>query len=141
MLHFQAVHDLLPPGTAKDALEKALDRADQAIVEGRDAIQDLRSSTAAGNDLADAVSGLGKELASGQDDGARFSVSVEGRPRELHVEKGLACTDFARGPVGPVALTEDPRSGGLSEQLVQCDHFVLRRFSTAAPMYVDAGQL
>src|SRR5207248_650475 len=45
---------------------------------------DLRSSTVAGNDLAEAVSGLGKELASGQDDAARFSVSVEGRPRELH---------------------------------------------------------
>src|SRR5690349_15127094 len=34
MLHFQAVHDMLPPGAAKEALEKALDRADDAILEG-----------------------------------------------------------------------------------------------------------
>ena len=45
MLHFQTVNDLLPPGEAKEALEKVLDRADKAIVEGRDAIQNLRSST------------------------------------------------------------------------------------------------
>jgi signal transduction histidine kinase len=45
MLHFQTVNDLLPAGNAKEALERALDRADQAIAEGRDAIQNLRSST------------------------------------------------------------------------------------------------
>ncbi len=49
MLHFQAVNDLLSPGQAKERLEKALDRADQAIVEGRDAIQNLRSSTTVTN--------------------------------------------------------------------------------------------
>ena len=37
MLHFQAVYDQLPAGKAKEALGKALDRADQAIVEGRSA--------------------------------------------------------------------------------------------------------
>ena len=88
MLHFQAVHDLLPPGQAKEALEKVLNRADQAIAEGRDAIQNLRSSTTVTNDLADAMSGLGKELASAHDgEGAAaptFRVSVEGRPRDLH---------------------------------------------------------
>src|SRR6202035_4893045 len=45
MFHFQTVNDLLPPGKAKEALEKVLDRADKAIVEGREAIQNLRSST------------------------------------------------------------------------------------------------
>src|SRR5260221_2126652 len=49
MLHFQAVYDQLPSGKAKEALERALDRADQAIVEGRNAIQNLRSSTAVTN--------------------------------------------------------------------------------------------
>jgi mannose-6-phosphate isomerase len=63
-----------------------------------------------------------------------------GRPRELHVEKALASIDFARGPVGPVSLTDDPTSGGLSEQLVRCDYFVLRRFHTASPTYVGVGQ-
>src|SRR6267143_5112950 len=70
MLHFQTVNDLLPPGKAKEALEKVLDRADQAIVEGRDAIQNLRSSTTVTNDLAEAMTALGEELA-GVRDGER----------------------------------------------------------------------
>jgi signal transduction histidine kinase len=87
MLHFQAVNDLLPPGKSKEALENVLNRADQAIVEGRDAIQNLRSSTTNTNELAQAVAALGEELA-GPRDGERppatFRVSVEGIPRDLH---------------------------------------------------------
>jgi signal transduction histidine kinase len=85
MLHFQAVNDLLPAGKAKEALEKALDRADQAILEGRNAIQNLRSSTSVTNELAQAIASLGEEL--GGRDGnssARLHVSVEGKPHELH---------------------------------------------------------
>src|SRR5437868_15275110 len=67
MLHFQAVNDLLSPGQAKERLEKALDRADQAIVEGRDAIQNLRSSTTVTNELAQAMASLGEELAAASD--------------------------------------------------------------------------
>jgi signal transduction histidine kinase len=87
MLHFQAVHDLLPPGKAKEAFENALDRADQAIVEGRDAIQNLRSSTTVTNELAHAMTALGEELAvarDGERDSATFRVSIEGTPRDLH---------------------------------------------------------
>jgi len=87
MLHFQAVNELLPAGTAKEALEKALDRADQAIVEGRDAIQNLRSSTTLTNELGEAMAALGEEFG-GARDGKTGSpplrVSVEGTPRELH---------------------------------------------------------
>ena len=43
---------------AKEALGKALERVDQAIAEGRDAVHDLRSSTVIANDLADAVTAL-----------------------------------------------------------------------------------
>jgi mannose-6-phosphate isomerase class I len=39
-----------------------------------------------------------------------------------------------------VGLTDDPTSGGLSEQLVRCDYFVLRRFHTASSTYVGVGQ-
>jgi signal transduction histidine kinase len=87
MLHFQTANNLLPPGQAKDALEQALDRADQAIVEGRAAIQNLRSSTNLTNELAQAMTALGEELGVAHDgdrDPATFRVSVEGRPRELH---------------------------------------------------------
>jgi signal transduction histidine kinase len=87
MLHFQTVSDLLPPGEAKEALEKVLDRADKAIVESRDAIQNLRASTAATNELAEALVALGEELAgtgAGGTGSAAFRVSIEGTPRQLH---------------------------------------------------------
>jgi signal transduction histidine kinase len=87
MFHFQAVNDQLPSGKAKEALEKVLDQADQAIIEGREAIQNLRSSTTITNELAQAMTDLGEELAAAAD-GARnsptFRVSIEGQPRELH---------------------------------------------------------
>jgi len=83
MLHFQTVNDLLPPGKAKEALEKTLDRADRAIIEGRDAIQNLRSSTTQINELAQAMTALGEELAVGANP-PPFLVSIEGTPRELH---------------------------------------------------------
>jgi signal transduction histidine kinase len=87
MLHFQTVNDLLPTGEAKEALEKALNRADQAIVEGRDAIQNLRSSTTSTNELSEALTSLGEELAGTADSragSAKFGVSIEGMPRDLH---------------------------------------------------------
>src|SRR5271166_5962559 len=82
MLHFHVGVDKLPPGKARDALEKALETGDQAIVEGRDAIHDIRSPTEITNDLAQAVTALGDELAS--EDSAKFRVTVEGVPRNLH---------------------------------------------------------
>jgi signal transduction histidine kinase len=86
MIHFQAVDNLLPPGKGKEALEKVLDRADRALVEGRNAIQNIRSSTTVTNELSHAVTALGEELA-GSHDGetgpATFRVSVEGTPRDL----------------------------------------------------------
>ena len=87
MIHFQAVDNQLPPGKGKEALEKVLNRADQAIVEGRDAIQNIRSSTTVTNELSHSVTALGEELAGSHDGGsgpATFRVSVEGTPRDLH---------------------------------------------------------
>src|SRR6202163_2166995 len=87
MFHFQAVNDQLPAGKTKDALEHILDLADQAIAEGRDAIQNLRSSTTVSNDLAQAMTALGEELSSARD-GKKSSpalrVSIEGKARDLH---------------------------------------------------------
>jgi signal transduction histidine kinase len=62
------------------------DQAAQAITEGRDAVQGLRSSTVVTNDLVSAISTLGQELVSGETnpDAAEFRVEVEGTPRNLH---------------------------------------------------------
>jgi signal transduction histidine kinase len=82
MLRLQVVDELLPPGRAKEQLEQSLERADQAIAEGRSAVHDLRSSTTTTNDLARAVRGIAEELAC---DGAPvFRLVVEGTARDLH---------------------------------------------------------
>jgi signal transduction histidine kinase/ligand-binding sensor domain-containing protein len=89
MLRFQSARDLLPaqPSKAAEALDGALDRADQAIVEGRDAIQHLRSSTLVSNELAQAITTLAQDLANGsgrERNAVTFRASVEGTPRDLH---------------------------------------------------------
>ena len=97
MLRFQSARDLLPahPATAVEALDAALERADQAIAEGRDAIQNLRSSPVVGNELAHAITRLAEELNSGNGEKslATFSMSVEGSPRDLHP---IVCDDIHR---------------------------------------------
>ena len=82
MLRLQLVEDLLPDGKAKDQLEQSLQRADQAIAEGRRAVYDLRSSTATPTDLTQAVRSLGDEFAT--ENSAAFHLVVEGAERELN---------------------------------------------------------
>jgi signal transduction histidine kinase/ligand-binding sensor domain-containing protein len=88
LLHFQTGIDLLPghPVDARKTLEIAIDRADQAINEGRDAVQGLRASVVETNDLVSAVRILGEELgaADTNPNSAVFEVEVEGAPRNLH---------------------------------------------------------
>jgi signal transduction histidine kinase len=88
LLRFQLVHDLIPtrPAEAKQKLESAIDQAAQAIGEGRDAIQGLRSSTVEKNDLALAIRTLGEELTGDEanPNSAVFHVGAEGTPRDLH---------------------------------------------------------
>ncbi|MGL6094917.1 MAG: type I phosphomannose isomerase catalytic subunit [Fimbriiglobus sp.] len=57
-----------------------------------------------------------------------------GKPRELHVDDGLACSDFASGPCRPVT----PVPGGDRERLVACDYFTLHRVSTDTPVTLGA---
>ena len=88
ILRFQAATNLLPerPVEAKQRFESAIDQAAQAVTEGRDAVQGLRSSTVETNDLAMAISALGEELAADGTiaDSALFRMAVEGTPRNLH---------------------------------------------------------
>jgi signal transduction histidine kinase/ligand-binding sensor domain-containing protein len=88
ILRFQAATNLLPerPVEAKQRFESAIDQAAQAVTEGRDAVQGLRSSTVETNDLATAISALGEELAADGTiaDSTLFRMAVEGTPRNLH---------------------------------------------------------
>jgi signal transduction histidine kinase/ligand-binding sensor domain-containing protein len=85
LLHFQTGINQLPerPDDARKTLEKAMHQARLAIVEGREAIQGLRSSVVETNDLAPAIRTLGEELATGSN-APPFQVHVEGTPRDLH---------------------------------------------------------
>jgi ligand-binding sensor domain-containing protein/two-component sensor histidine kinase len=88
MFRFQAARNMLPrrPEEAIEALDGALERTEQAIAEGRDAIHGLRSSTVVTNELAQAVTALGEELASADSahGSTSFHLVVEGPPRDLH---------------------------------------------------------
>ena len=81
MLRFQTVDEMLParPLDAKKALEGALNRADQALIEGRDAITDMRASTWVGHDLEKSMTALmtklNEELVTGGRETVTFSVS------------------------------------------------------------------
>ena len=88
LLYFQAAINLLPgrPSEAKERLERAADQAQQAIAEGRDAVQGLRSSTIETNDLAAALNAVAAELTKNQGGQSSpvFCVLVEGASRDLH---------------------------------------------------------
>jgi signal transduction histidine kinase len=87
LLRFQAVSELLStrPAEAKQTLDRAIDQAAQAITEGRDAVQALRSSAVESNDLALAIRTFGEELRADQIGNASvvLGVVVEGTPRTL----------------------------------------------------------
>ena len=88
LFRFQAATNMLPerPAEAKQTFESAIDRAAQAITEGRDAVQGLRASTVLTNDLAVAITTLGDELAASgaNGNGTVVDVAVQGTPRDLH---------------------------------------------------------
>jgi signal transduction histidine kinase len=93
MLRFQAVQNMLPeePVKARESLQTAIDRAAQAITEGRDAVQELRGAGLYGDDVVESLTSEGQELALEQaaaKDGrppVAFRVLVEGEPRALQM--------------------------------------------------------
>jgi len=88
MFRLQAVRQRLPlrPDDAVKFLDSAMQVGDQAIGEGRDAVQNLRSSSFDDRDLATSLSTLGNELGEeiGPPSKPQYRVVVEGRPRELN---------------------------------------------------------
>lgn len=62
-----------------------------------------------------------------------------GKPRDLHIDDGLACADFARGPCHAVVPSAEDHPRARRERLVGCAYFTLhrmtgtRRFTVGAP--------
>jgi signal transduction histidine kinase len=88
LLRFQTVLALCEtrPADAKEILRSSIDQTAQAITEGREAVQGLRASTVESNDLAQAITTLGEQLAAeaGSATSVGLHVEVEGTPRNLH---------------------------------------------------------
>jgi ligand-binding sensor domain-containing protein/signal transduction histidine kinase len=82
VLRFQAVAERIPVSEpARRMIERALDRADEVLVEGRDRVKNLRLTSQSAS-LPDALAGSIKELTVG--DGIEFSIVVEGERRDLN---------------------------------------------------------
>ena len=88
LLKFQALTFMIPkrPAEGCEMLEGLVEEASQAIAEGREAVQGLRSSTSITNDLACALTQFGEKLGAEQNgqNHTAFRVDVEGESRDLH---------------------------------------------------------
>lgn len=62
-----------------------------------------------------------------------------GRPRELHLEKGLSCVDFALGPCRPARPTVEGRGRAKLAPLAECRYFTLGKWDTARPFSTGAA--
>jgi signal transduction histidine kinase/ligand-binding sensor domain-containing protein len=89
MLRFQIVDSMLPaePDEAKATLEDALERADNALAESRDAIQNIRPSSTPHPNLSRALAVVLEEVQgafpTGNQHRPTCSIVVEGREQEL----------------------------------------------------------
>jgi ligand-binding sensor domain-containing protein/signal transduction histidine kinase len=83
ILRFQAAAEKIPPSEpSRLMMDKALDRADQVLVEGRDRVRNLRMSGEFVSDLSQAFAKAREDLTPGSD--AEFRVVVEGVALDLH---------------------------------------------------------
>ncbi|WP_246387864.1 triple tyrosine motif-containing protein [Chiayiivirga flava] len=82
ILRFQGVADRLPADDPlRETMERALDRAEGVLVEGRDRVRELRAADGETSDLRAALLRLGQDLEA--DSPTRFRVAVVGRAEPL----------------------------------------------------------
>ncbi|MDX2153663.1 MAG: two-component regulator propeller domain-containing protein [Bryobacteraceae bacterium] len=83
VIHLQAARNMVASNRdgAMRVFDDALDLGAKAIVEAREAIQAMRSSTGGANDLAHALEALGHELAS--EGSPQLRVTLEGPPKNI----------------------------------------------------------
>ena len=59
-----------------------------------------------------------------------------GKPRELHIDKAVACIDFSEGPVGPVTPQVLGTQRVLREGMFACEFFTVERLTGEEPFSV-----
>jgi ligand-binding sensor domain-containing protein/signal transduction histidine kinase len=83
VLKFDAIAQDIPQGeTTRQALEQALDRADEVLSEGRDRVRDLRETSLPLGDLPTAFKRVVEETPASRE--CTFKTVVEGKLRDLH---------------------------------------------------------
>jgi signal transduction histidine kinase len=94
LMHLSAVRYLIPnrPGDAAELLDRMVERAREAVAEGRDAVQGLRSSIDVSKDLVTAITAFGEGLANDANS-PEFRVTIEGKVRDL---PPLVCDEVHR---------------------------------------------
>lgn len=125
LLKFHVVtHQLSDRPELLRTLEGIIDQARQAVTEGRDAVQGLRSSTTFTNDLARAIRVLCAELADqGDANSPEVRVDVQGTPRDL---APILRDDIYRIAGEAVRNAFQHAHAGSIEVQVQYDHRQLR---------------
>jgi signal transduction histidine kinase len=84
MLRFQSVANRFPQQEpTRQMMESALERADQVLTEGRNRVQDLRSTQATTDDLVEALREASRELTQ-EAPQVDLRIVVQGTTRELH---------------------------------------------------------
>ncbi|SPE39900.1 Histidine kinase [Candidatus Sulfopaludibacter sp. SbA3] len=86
LMKFSTVaYTIKDPPEARETLEKVIEQARQAVTEGRDAVQALRTSTVVTNDLVRAITTLGEQLATEYPGAScpELRVQAQGASREL----------------------------------------------------------
>jgi signal transduction histidine kinase len=83
VLRFQAVANRISKHEpVRELLERALERADQVVEEGRNRVMSLRARASNAGELAQQLAAAGKQLAHVHS--AQFKTTTEGVPRDLH---------------------------------------------------------
>ncbi|MCC6126502.1 MAG: class I mannose-6-phosphate isomerase [Pirellulales bacterium] len=62
----------------------------------------------------------------------------DGKPRQLHLERGLEAVDFSRGPIVPQVPLPIEKSPVV--RLVHCEKFILDRWQIAAPATIGGDE-
>ena len=64
-------------------------------------------------------------------------VGTDGKPREIHVESSLDCTDYERGPMDAVVPQEHFSDGQSIEELVRCPYFGIERHTSSERVLIE----
>jgi signal transduction histidine kinase len=132
ILRFQIATEtvLSDPIEAKELLEQALDRADQALAESRKAIQGIRSVVSPGRGLADSLkammNGLVEEFCCGKTPPPTTSVVTEGQPRTVNSWAAEEVCRIAREAL--LNSLSHARAQRIESEVAYSDRFLRLRF-------------